>query len=99
MARSFSTTDGLNQGIRRESVRRRDPASPRFRVAKNVPVLRINHAALKDFLPRVRQVAGASNKIVNFQGQLIFGDPQMRLGDQYALDNFRGASDSVAARL
>lgn len=44
----------------------------------------------------MRQVIGAG-KIGNFWRHLIFGDPQMRVGDQYALDNFRRAADSVAA--
>jgi hypothetical protein len=99
MERSFSKAASRKQGIRREAVCGRGAASSRFRVAKNVSILRINHVSLKDFLPGVRQVAGAGNKIVKVRGQLIFGGPQMRLGDQNALDNFRRASNSVAARL
>ena len=66
MARSFSATDGLNQGLPRESVCGRHTAGSWFRLAENVPVLRADYPSLQIVMPGVRQVARSGNKIVNF---------------------------------
>jgi hypothetical protein len=54
-----------------------------FRVAENVPVLRFNHAAREDVLPRMREVARSGFLTIGF----LF-DPRMNEGDQSCFGQF-----------
>ena len=56
-----------------EAVRDGYATGSRLRIAEDVPVLRVNHAAVEDIVPGVREVARASHdKIDEFSGTLIF---------------------------
>jgi hypothetical protein len=57
VARSFSQTAGTELGIHFEKVCVREAAGSRFRVAKNVSVLRFNHVPVEDIVSGVREVA------------------------------------------
>jgi hypothetical protein len=73
VARSFSETAGQDDCIRLEAVCVPYATGPRFRLAKDVPVLRANHVAVQDILPGVREVARSGHdKIDEFTGTLIF---------------------------
>jgi hypothetical protein len=86
-----------NHGINVEAVCGGYATGSRLRIAKNVPVLRVNHVAVEDIVPGVREVARAGHdEIISFWNP-YFQDTQRREGDQRALDNFRCASDSVAS--
>jgi hypothetical protein len=57
--RSFSQTVRPDQGIGLEGVCVSFATGSRFRIAKDVPVLRAYHVAVEGFLPGVREVAGS----------------------------------------
>jgi len=62
-ARSLSETAREDHCIRLEAVRIGYAAGSHFCIAKDVSVLRVNHAAREDFLPGVREVTCPSGKI------------------------------------
>ena len=62
-ARLFSQTDCQDRQLRLESVCVSDAAVSRFRLAKDVPFLRVNHSAGADVLPGVREGARSSDKV------------------------------------
>ncbi len=62
-ARSLSQTAGEDHCIRLEAVRIGCATASHFCIAKNVSVLRVNHAASEDFLPGVREITCSSDKI------------------------------------
>jgi hypothetical protein len=62
-----------------------DAASSRLRIAKNVPVLRVNYVPVEDVLPGVREGAcsgwhkiklAQDKKLDKFAGTLIFSGPK-----------------------
>jgi len=63
MARSTSQTDCPHSCVSLKTAGVGYAASARFRVAKDVSVLRVNHAAVQVVLPGVREVARARDKI------------------------------------
>ena len=71
--RSFLQAARSNHGIGVEAVCVGYATGSRLRIAKNVPVLRVNHVAVEDIVPGVREVARASHdEIDEFWGTLIF---------------------------
>jgi hypothetical protein len=60
VARSFSETAGPEFGIHFKRVCVGDTAGPRFRVAKDVPILRANHFPIEAFVPGVWEIARSS---------------------------------------
>lgn len=67
-ARSLSQTACGARCIRFESVRFGYAGASRFRSAKDVPILRVNHAAGADVLPGVREIACSSDKVNELPG-------------------------------
>ncbi|MGA2424822.1 MAG: hypothetical protein ABSG07_12530 [Terriglobales bacterium] len=59
MARSLSQTARLHHCVRLQAVRVAYATGSRLRIAKDVPVLRIDHVAIQVILPGVRKVAGS----------------------------------------
>lgn len=57
LAQSDPPTASLHCGLVRKAVGDTDTPSPGSPLAKNVSVLRVNHASLQDILPGVRQVS------------------------------------------
>jgi len=83
---------GTHFGFVEEASRRTYAACPGSPIAKDVSILRVNHAAQKDMLPRVREVAHRGST----------GAPRCKMsmgkGDSHTLDNFHCAVDSMASR-
>jgi hypothetical protein len=76
VARSFPQTACLNHGNRLQAVCIPYSTGSWFLIAKDVPVLRVNHIAGEVVVPGVRKVARSCDKIDDCSGTLIVGDAQ-----------------------